>query len=114
MTAWWAPSFDPSCLHHPVASNRVFSRRVQIRPFVPGFPLPVLASVSLWGMSVVSGGDFGGPVSASKNSVPGGQGSEQTRGVCRTGARPWRRWQQRVFGACAIVADSTQALRTDG
>jgi MOSC domain-containing protein YiiM len=27
------------------------------------------------GTSVVSGGDFGGPVSASKNSVPGGQGS---------------------------------------
>src|SRR6516162_7260216 len=60
----------------------------------------------------VSGGDFGGPVSASKNSVPVGQGSEQTCGFCRTGERPRRRWQRPVFWACAIVADSTQALRT--
>jgi len=52
MTAWWAVSFDPSCLHHAVLSNRVISSRVQIALFVPGFPLSALAPFSLCGQSV--------------------------------------------------------------
>lgn len=83
MTGWWAASFGPCCPHHPVPSNRIFSRQVQIgrlcRDFATGFG-------SLWslGASVVSGGDFGGPVSASKNPVPGGQGrAAGVRGVVR-------------------------------
>ena len=76
MTAWWAASFDPSCLHHQVLLNRVISSRVQIGLLVPGFRLSVLTFSWSLRTSVVSGGDFGGPVSASKIPLP---------------ARAWRR-----------------------
>ena len=74
MTGWWAPSFDLFRPHHPVPSNRVFSRPGSHGPFVPAFPLSI--SDPFWSLRpfVVSGGDFAGRVSASKNPVPGGQG----------------------------------------
>jgi hypothetical protein len=51
------------------------------RPLSAGNPLSVSAPFGSLQTSVVSGGDFGGPVSASKNPVPGGPGStEQTCG----------------------------------
>jgi hypothetical protein len=74
MTACWAASFDPSSLQHPVLPNRVFSSQVQMgrlwRDFRYRFRLPLVSADvgCLWG-------DFGDSVSASKNPVPGGQGS---------------------------------------
>jgi hypothetical protein len=56
----------------------------------------------------VSGGDLGGPVSASKNPVPGGRG--HTR-LLPHGRQISAGWQRRFLGR-AIVADLTQALRT--
>jgi hypothetical protein len=79
MIAWWAASFDPSCLHHQVLLNRVISSRVQIGRLVPGFRLSVLTSWSPR-TSVVSGGGFGGPVSASKIPFLADKGS--TKQTC--------------------------------
>jgi hypothetical protein len=76
MTAWWAASFDPSCLHHQVLLNRVIFSRVQIGRLVPGFRLSVLTSWSPR-TSVVSGGGFGGPVSASKIPFLADKGSTE-------------------------------------
>jgi len=76
MTAWWAASFDPSCLHHQVLLNRVISSRVQIGRLVPGFRLSVFTSWSPR-TSVVSGGGFGGPVSASKIPFLADKGSTE-------------------------------------
>jgi hypothetical protein len=76
MIAWWAASFDPSCLHHQVLLNRVISSRVQIGRLVPGFRLSVLTSWSPR-TSVVSGGGFGGPVSASKIPFLADKGSTE-------------------------------------
>jgi hypothetical protein len=81
------------------------------RPFVPGFPLSVTAPFGLCGRPLSLA-----PISAAlsphpKIPFPGGQGSARLRfGFIAAKAR--RRWQRRCFWACAIVADSTQALRT--
>src|ERR1700758_3262644 len=77
MTAWWAASFDPSCLHHQVLLNRVISSRVHIGLLVPGFRLSVLTFSWSLRTSVVSGGGFGGPVSASKIPFLADKGSTE-------------------------------------
>src|SRR5712671_2165042 len=37
MTGWWATSFDPSCLHHPVSPNRRNRRRSETWLFLRGY-----------------------------------------------------------------------------
>jgi hypothetical protein len=37
MTAWWAASFDPSCLHHPVWPFRTFFGDCRERPAIGGY-----------------------------------------------------------------------------
>ena len=64
----------PCRAHHPVRANRTFSRRVQLGRLCPVFPTCFGALQSLR-PHAVSGGTFGGPVSAPENPVPGGQGS---------------------------------------
>jgi hypothetical protein len=51
----------------------------------------------------VSGGDYGGLVSASKNPVPGGQARRSTCGICRAGSRPTTAWQRRYLGGFALL-----------
>ena len=111
MTVWWAPSLDSFRLHHPVLPNRVSSRQVQIGRFVRDLRdrfRVVLVSAGLcylWR-------HFGGPVSASRNSVPGRQGSTADIRLLSHGSQTSAALASGVFGACAIVAGSTQALRT--
>ena len=64
-----------------VQPNRVFFCQVQIGRLCRDFRYRFGALSSLREF-VVSGGDFGGPVSASKNSVPGGQGSASRAAIC--------------------------------
>jgi hypothetical protein len=81
--------------HHPVLSNQVFSRPAQIGRLCR---ISATHLRSFWSLRayVVSGADFGGSVSASKNPVPGGKGSATGIRLCHTGARP-RRFDSRVF-----------------
>jgi len=55
---------------------------------MPG--ISAIGSGSLWSLrtSVVSGGDFGGPVSAFKNPVPGGQGATGKPAASVSGENP--------------------------
>jgi hypothetical protein len=97
MTAWWAASFDPSCLHHPVPPNRVFSREVQIGRFCRDFARPVSGPfglcrrmLSLVAISVALSPHPKIPFLADK-------AQPLTSGFCRTGSRLRRRSQRPCF-----------------
>ena len=81
------------------------------RPFVPGFALPVSAPPCLCGRALSLAA-----ISTALSPHPripflADKARRLTSRFCRTEARPRRR-HQRCFWSVAIVADSTQVLRT--
>ena len=66
--------FVPDYLHHPVSANRTFPIRGQIGPFCGDFR-PLISRIFVSVSAHPFWWRYLGPVSASKNSVPGGRTS---------------------------------------
>ena len=107
--------FAMDCIrHHPVLPNRVFSRRAQVGGLCRDFRYRFCPLSSLWEF-VVSGGDFGRFVSASRNSVPGGgAGKEALFGkmelLCRFGLRRGRKIEEIKCPICISDGARERAL----
>ena len=88
MTAWWAASFDPSCLHHPVWPFRTFFGDCRERPAIGGYFSSVFLNCPV---SALQSSDFGPPSLVRKFPFLGGMSWERTESLAV------------IFGFCRAV-----------